>query len=151
MSFPRILASPLAGTAAVIAALCLLVIPLHRLTSAPPLVAVHTVETAAARMDIPAVLRVKLLAPAQRVVVKNTDGIILLVLSNLPAGESERDAVLHLAGDAVELVVRADFGDSAAETAVFLTVLPDAYEERTCYMTGTGTLEETLRFTWHGH
>jgi hypothetical protein len=43
----------------------------------------------------------------------------------------------------------ADFGDQAAETAEFLTVMPDGYEEQTRYVTGSGLLEETLRYEWH--
>lgn len=148
MSFPRILVSPLAGTAGVIAGLCLLAIPLHRLTSAPPAAAPKAVVPAA-NEEIPSVLRVKLLTPAKRLTVKTADGKMLLDITDVPAGETERDAALQLTDDTVELEVHADFENSDAETAVFLTVMPDEYDQRTGYMTGCKTLQETLRFTWH--
>lgn len=150
MSFPRILASPLAGTAGVIAGLCLLAIPLHRLTSAPPAAAPSAVVPAA-NEEIPSVLRVKLLTPAKRLTVKTVDAKILLDMTDVPAGETERDTVLQLIDDAVELEVHADFENSSAETAVFLTVMPDGHEQRTGYMTGCKILQETLRFTWQAH
>lgn len=147
MSAKRWLGSPLAGTAGVLAGLCLLAIPLRKLTSAPP--AQPAVLTENSAEEIPAVLRVKLLAPAKRLLVKTPDGAVLLDIPQPPAGESEHDAVLHLDDDGLDLVLSADFGDMPSETAVFLTVLPDGHEEQTRYATGSGLLEETLRYEWH--
>lgn len=150
MSAKRWLASPLAGTAGVLAGLCLIAIPLRKLTSAPPAPASAPPETSAA--EIPSVLRVKLLAPAKRLIVKTPDGAVLLDKPQPTAGESEHDAVIHFDDGGLDLVLAADFGDSPAETAVFLTVLPDGLEEQTRYATGSGLMEETLRFEWrHEH
>lgn len=151
MNFPRILASPLAGTAGVVAVLCLIAGPLHRLTSSAPVALAKPASAAVSNMEISTVLRMRLLAPAKRVVVETTKGKILLDLSGVPAGESEHDLPLSPADGVVELTLQADFCDVAAETAVFLTVMPDAYEERTAYAIGRGRLEETLRFVWHEH
>jgi hypothetical protein len=147
MSAKRWLGSPLAGTAGVLAGLCLLAIPLRRLTSAPPVAPSVSIETSAA--EIPSVLRVKLLAPAKRLLVKTPDGAVLLDVAQPAAGESEHDAVLHLADGGTDLVLSADFGAMPAETAVFLTVLPDGLEEQTRCATGNGLLEETLHYEWH--
>jgi hypothetical protein len=98
---------------------------------------------------MPAVLRVKLLAPAKRLLVKTTGGKILLDMPSAPAGESEHDAMLPHADGGLDLALTADFGGSAAETAVFLTVMPDGREEQTRHATGGGLLEETLRYEWH--
>lgn len=147
MSAKRWLGSPLAGTAGVLAGLCLLVIPLRQLTSAPPLR--PAVPTELSVTEMPAVLRVKLLAPAKRLLVKTTDGEILLDMPFAPAGETEHEVVLSLADGGLDLALTADFGDSTIETAVFLTVLPDGLEELTRHAIGSGMLEDTLRFEWH--
>lgn len=150
MSAFRWLASPLAGTAGVLAGLCLLAIPLRKLTSATPVTQASKVEVS--ETEIPAVLRLKLLAPAQRLLVKNADGTILLDMPSPPAGESEHDVVLRFADGALELSLAAEFGVETAETAVFLTVMPDGHEEQTRYVTGSGLLEETLHYGWrHAH
>jgi hypothetical protein len=150
MSAKRWLGSPLAGTAGVLAGLCLIAIPLRKLTSAPPAPTSSSLETSAA--EIPSVLRVKLLAPAKRLLVKTPDGTVLLDMPQPAAGESEHDAVLHFDDDGLDLVLSADFCDSQAETAAFLTVMPDGREEQTRYATGSGLLEETLSYNWHhGH
>jgi hypothetical protein len=147
MSAKRWLGSPLAGTAGVLAGLCLIAIPLRKLTSAPPAPLSASRETSAA--EIPSVLRVKLLAPANRLLVKTADGAVLLDMQQPSAGESEHDAMLPIADGELYLVLLADFGDSPAETAVFLTVMPDGIESQTRYATGSGLLEETLRYEWH--
>jgi len=134
----------------VLAGLCLLSIPLRKLTSAAPVL--QAAQVGVSEMEIPAVLRVKLLAPAQRLLVKNADGTILLDMPTPPAGESEHDVVLRLADGALELSLAAEFGVDAAETAVFLTVMPDGHEEQTRFMTGSGLLDETLHYEWrHAH
>lgn len=150
MSANRWTGSPLAGTAAVLAGLCLIAIPLRQLTSAPPAMLSAPVETSAT--EIPAVLRVKLLAPAQRLLVKSPDGTVLLDLQQPPAGESEHDALPRFTNGGLDLELAADFGGMAAETAVFLTVMPDGREGQTRHATGSGLLEETLHYEWHhGH
>lgn len=145
------LASPLAGTAAVMAGLCLLAIPLRKLTSADPVPEVRAAPAALASGVIPAVLRLRLLAPAQRVTLKTAAGTILLDMRNPAAGESEHDAAIPFEGDGLEISLQADFGEAGPETAVFLTVMPDGYEDQTRYAIGAGRLEETLRYEWHPH
>ncbi len=147
MSAKRWLASPLAGTAGVLAGLLLIAIPLRQLTSAPP--APPSAPQEPSLTEIPAVLRVKLLAPANRLLVKTPDGAVLLDIPQPPAGESEHDAVLPIADGGLDLVLSAEFGNSPEETAVFLTVMPDGREEQTRYITGNGLLEETLSYDWH--
>lgn len=149
MSASRWLATPLAGTAGVLAGLCLLAIPLRKLTSAAPDPQARPAPAVVSTAEIPAVLRVKLLAPAKRLTLKNADGTILLDEPSPPAGESEHDVALRFNDGELDIALAADFGDQAAETAVFLTVMPDGYEEQTRYVTGSGLLEETLRFEWH--
>jgi hypothetical protein len=153
MRMPVFLTSPLAGTAAVCVGLAALAVPLHRLTSAPPVVAAPVMESAEASVaGTPAVLRLKLLAPAAKVTVASPDGTILLDLADIPAGESEHDVKLPLNHNVGELDVCADFGGSAAETAVFITIMPDGMEERVCFITGSGRVRDVLRFEWpHEH
>ena len=150
MSAKHWLGSPLAGTAGVLAGLCLLSIPLRQLTSAPPVSASSVQESHSS--EIPAVLRIKLLAPAQRLSIKTPEGKVLLDIPQPPMGESEHDVLLRFADGDIALVLTADFGNSAAETAVFLTVMPDGREEQTRYAIGSGLVEETLRYDWqHEH
>jgi hypothetical protein len=148
----RWLTSPLAGTAGVIAGLCLISIPLRQLTSAPPVQAVIQSGPLVSGDEIPAVLRLKLLAPAKSLRLETGDGRTLLDKKNLQAGDSEHDAPLRLTDDECDIILVADFGDHASETAVFLTVMPDGLEERTRHATGSGVIEETLRYEWrHAH
>jgi hypothetical protein len=145
----RWLTSPLAGTAGVIAGLCLISIPLRRLTSAPPVAAVMPAGPLVASDAIPAVFRLKLLAPARMLRLETTDGETLLDRKNLQAGESEHDVALRLIDGETDIRLVADFGDQASETAVFLTVMPDGHEEQIGYATGDGVVEETLHYEWH--
>lgn len=146
------LASPLAGTAVVVAALAMVSIPLRHLTSAPPAASAVPSEQPGAESDqIPAVLRVKLLKPAKRVAVEASAGGILLELGDCPVGETEHDAMVDLTDGDLELRLIADFDDQEEETAVFLTVMPDGHEGRTGFATGTGLLDETLEFDWSHH
>ena len=154
MSATRWHTSPLLATAVVLVGLCLLAVPLHRLTSAtpPPLPLPPSVPAASAGSSITAVLRVKLLAPARDIRLETLDGIVLLEAESLPAGESEHDATVALDDGTLALALRAAFDDEVMETAVFLTVLPDGHEEQTRFATGAGVLEETLYFEWsHAH
>lgn len=145
----RWLTSPLAGTAGVIAGLYLISIPLRDLTSAPPVAAVTPAAPVVSGDEIPAVLRLKLLAPARSLRLETGDGRTLLDQKNLQAGDSEHDAVLRFADDECDIMLVADFVDQASETAVFLTVMPDGHEERTRHAIGNGVLEETLHYEWH--
>ncbi|MEI6653484.1 MAG: hypothetical protein WCP45_01845 [Verrucomicrobiota bacterium] len=138
------------GTAGVLAALGLLAIPLRHLTSptparSTPATVPHPTATT------PAVLRLKLLTPARSIRVHAGNGAILLDLTNVPAGESEHDASLPRHGRILDLLLESDFGDSPSDTAIFLTVMPDACEEQTRYVIGRGKLAEPLRYDWHPH
>ncbi len=150
MSFTRWHASPLAGTVGVLAALAFLAIPLRELTGRPRAGASSgSVSTGAEENMTPAVLRLKLLDPVGKLVIRGADGGLLLESGPMPAGESEHDVRIPLADGVCELVLTAGTGDG--ETAVFLTVMPDGLPDETRYMTGSGTLDETLRFEWHMH
>ena len=144
-------ASPLAGTAGVLAGLCLLAVPLRKLTSAAPVPAAPAAKPVAASNEISAVLRLRMLAPATRVTLRCATGKIVLEQKNLPAGESEHDAMIPFDDGRVELILQADFGDAAADTAVFLTVMPDGFEDQTRYAIGSGVIEEPLLYEWHVH
>jgi hypothetical protein len=150
MSGTRWFASPLAGTAGVLAGLGLLSIPLRKLTSAEPVPSVQAAPATAAAHELPAVLRLRLLVPASRVNVLDEQGKMLLDLSETPAGESEHDVRIPFEAGRMELTLQAEFSGEA-ETALFLTVMPDGYEDQTRYTIGTGALEETLHFEWHVH
>lgn len=145
----RWLASPLTGTACVLAALSLLAIPLRHLTSPGRLQPAPAPATAPG--GIHAVLRLRLLAPASRVVVTTADGKPVLDRRDLPPGESEHDAVIPMDAGALDLRLRADCGTANAETAVFLTVMPDGYEDQTRYGIGRGLIDEPLRYEWRTH
>ncbi len=145
----RWFSSPLAGTAVVLAGLCLLAIPLRKLTSARPVTQVAPAAAVVSTREIPAVLRIKLLDPANRVALQAPDGTIVLGIEDPVAGESEYDVQVRLTDDEIDLDLVAEFADEASETAVFVTLMPDGYEERTAYATGAGRLEESLRFDWH--
>ena len=140
--------SPLAATAVVLAGLALLAIPLRGLTGL-------TQEAASVELPVetdqtmPAVLRVKVLDPVERLVIRTTGGQMLLEAGTMPAGEIEHDAEIPLDDGVCELVLTAEAGEG--ETAVFLTVMPDGFPDETRYATGSGELEETLRFEWHIH
>jgi len=148
----KMLHSPLAGTAGVLAALGLLAVPLHRLTSARPTPPAPRVaaKPSADRLT-PAVLRLKLLTPARSIRLRTEAGATLFDLSDVAAGESEYDASLPIRNEALELLLEADLGAGPSDTAVFLTVMPDAREGQTRYIIGNGALTQPLRFNWHAH
>jgi len=147
----RWLVSPVAGTAGVLAAIGLLAIPLRHLTSAEenPVLPDATAASAKANKTIHAVLRLRLLAAAKHVTVTTADGVVLLDSRDMAAGESECDVVVPWADRGLDLTLRADFGTGAAATAVFLTVMPDGYDDQTRYAIGAGPIEEGLRYEWH--
>jgi hypothetical protein len=148
-----VFASPLAGTAAVMAGLAVMAVPLYRLTSAAPVVARLAVETPQGCSSVlPSVLRLKLLTPAKKVIVRLPGGASLLDLADVPAGESEHDTGVLLEHGSCELELVADFDSATSETAVFLTVMPDGLDEETLFTTGSGHLEDVLHFEWpHEH
>ena len=93
-------------------------------------------------------ITLKLLAPAESVVVKTADGQVIWKLGKTPAGDLETQAPLPLDHGGVDLTVELDFGGGPAETAVFLTLAPDGLEEQTRHAIGSGRIEETLHFAW---
>jgi hypothetical protein len=133
----------------VLLGLGLLAVPLRKLTSAENLQTPARAPAVSSLARMPAVLRLRLLAAAERVVVKTAQGGILLDLPDLPAGESEHDAFISIEEGALELAVEADLGNGVADSALFLTVMPDGYESETRYMIGQGPTEEILFFRWH--
>jgi len=149
MRISRLFASPLAGTAAVLVGLAVLAVPLHRLTSAPPVVATVAVETKGGRESTThAVLRLKLLVPARKLTIGLPGGVPLLDLADVPVGDSDHDVDLALDHGVCELELSADFGEAAVETAVFLTIVPDGLEEKILFTIGTGRMRDVLRFEW---
>jgi hypothetical protein len=140
--------SPLFGTVGVLAGLGLLAIPLHRLTSTPPAPPSERIATAAAGADTPALLRLKLLAPAARIRLATEDGRVLIDLTQVPAGESEHDTTLAIRDGHLDLMLEADLDASPTDTAVFLTIMPDGREEQTRYVIGTGAVSEPVRYAW---
>ena len=147
MTALRWLASPLTGTVGVLTGLGFLSIPLRELTSRPAKPEI-VVEEAAAE-NVSAVLRLKLLAPAKRVTVEDSKGAKLIDVSESPAGETEHEAQISLDRGHADLTLTVDFGD--AESAAFLTVMPDGREDQTRYLIGSGETSETLTFTWPAH
>ncbi len=150
MRTPAILTSPLAGTTAVMVALALIAIPLYRLTTAHAAPRVFKVESPTVDDELvtPAVLRLKLLAPAGKLTVGVPGALPLLDLSKIPAGDFEHDVKLPIRDGLCELEVIADFGDATAETAVFLTAMPDGLVDKTLFITGVGELHDVMRFQW---
>lgn len=148
MNGSRWFASPLAGTAGVLAGLCLLAIPLRQLTTARHPLAPPASAAVEAPAGIHAVLRLRLLAPATRVVVITAAGVTLLDRRGLGAGESEHDALIPRVAGGLDLRLQADFSAGGAETAAFLTVMPDGYDDQTRYGIGRGRIDEPLRYEW---
>lgn len=143
--------SPLLGTALVALALGLLAIPLHRLTakqdpvtgagnsSGPP--------PAAAGDSMPCILRLRALAPLRDVELLDRNGKAIFHHKQLEAGETEWETPLAWHDGEIDLQLIAEAADQ--ETAVFLTVMPDGYEERTAYAIGSGRIDEELHFEWN--
>jgi len=149
MSGQHWLASPLTGTFGVLVGLGILAVPLHRLTSVESVRVMQAPVAVERPAGIPAVLRLRLLAPVEHLVLTTGVGGMLLDQAELAAGETEYDVVLPLRDDELEIHLTADLGRD--ETAVFLTILPDGREERTCYVIGRGGVEDLLRYDWHTH
>jgi len=142
------LASPLTATAGVMAALALISIPLIRLTSA-----VTVAPPSASADDIRAsnaVLRLRTLVPISQISIRDADGTRLLRLKNTAAGESEHDVALPIQHGGLDLELAVS--GATAETAVFLTVMPDGREELTRHSIGSGDFKEVLHYEWpHDH
>lgn len=149
----RWLHTPLAGTAFVLAGIGVIAIPLQRLTSATKAQAPAATQAPAVTEDetLPAVLRLRLLDAAKRVVISDANDTVLLELANAPSGETEHDVGIKLSGHELELGLRVEFADAGNESAAFLTVMPDAHDEQTAYVIGSGQIEEILRYEWHAH
>jgi len=149
----RWLHTPLAGTAFVLAGIGVIAIPLHRLTSAAKAQVPAATQVLPVIEDetLPAVLRLRLLDAAKRVVVSDARGAVLWDLADVAPGETEHDVGIKLSGHELELSLRMEFADGGNESAAFLTVMPDAHEEQTSYAIGSGQIEETLRYEWDAH
>jgi hypothetical protein len=148
MTALRWLASPLTGTVGVLTGLGFLSIPLRELTSRPAKPEI-VVKAEISTDQVSAVLRLKLLAPAKHVTVEDAKGSKLIELAEAPAGESEHEARFLLESGHADLTLSVDFGD--AESAAFLTVMPDGREDQTRYLIGSGETSETLTFAWPAH
>lgn len=150
MNMRKILTSPLSATAGVIAGLALLAIPMRQLTSAPPVPVPTAVPTAASNV-VRTWLKLKLLTPAKSMTLSNPAGDVIWKLAETPAGDMENDIELQLVEGTLDLTLHVEFGDQAGETAVFLTLLPDGLEEQTRHAIGSGSIEESLHFSWPIH
>lgn len=150
MNLRKLLTSPLSATAGVLVGLALLAIPLRQLTSAPA-VPVPTAVSTKASDAVRTWLKLKLLTPAKSVTLSNPAGQVIWKLAETPAGDVENDIEIQLAEGTLDLTLNVDFGDHSAETAVFLTLLPDGLEEQTRHAIGSGSLDESLHFAWPGH
>ena len=146
----RCLVSPVTGTAGVLAAMGLLAIPLHHLTPTAENHASPSASTPTTRSgkSLHAVVRLRLLAAAKRVTVTTADGAILLDVRNAAAGESEWDVNVPWADGEVDLTLHTDIDAGAATTAVFLTLMPDGYDDQTRYAIGAGPIDERLSYEW---
>jgi hypothetical protein len=96
-------------------------------------------------------LKLKLLTPAKSMTLSNPAGDVIWKLAETPAGDVETDIELQLVEGTLDLTLHVEFGDQAGETAVFLTLLPDGLEEQTRHAIGSGSIEESLHFSWPIH
>lgn len=142
--------SPLMATAIVWAGIGLLALPLRTLTAHHPVASPPAATTAGPveKSTEPAVLRLRLLMPAQSVELRGMDDTVLWRLDNPPAGEAEKDVTLPIEGNRLELTLTATFAAAPGDTAVFLTVMPDGREQREAHAIGSGTIDGHLSFIW---
>ena len=150
--------SPLAATVVVCAVLAALAIPLRRLTTDRVVVGLPAASGMAGvrqhdghAHEFSGVLRVRLLAPVASLAVTTTEGGVLWRAGALEAGEHEADSEFLLIDNALELLVEADFGESSADSALFLTVLPDGLSGITHYLIGSGRIDDVLFYEWNPH
>ncbi len=150
MNLRKLITSPLSATAGVIAGLALLAIPMRQLTSAPPVPVPTAVPTAASDV-VRTWVKLKLLTPAKTVTLSNPAGEVIWKLAETPAGDMETDIGIQMVEGTLDLTLHVEFGDQTGETAVFLTLLPDGLEEQTRHAIGSGSVEESLHFSWPIH
>ncbi len=145
-----ILHTPLAATLGVLLGMLVLMIPLQRLTSKTP--AIQAPPTNVEIDDcVMAWASLRLLAPAQSVVLRQADGQTVWSTGPVAAGEHEsRFSLPPLPGQA-EFILEITFSDTTDETAAFLTLAPDGFEEASCHAIGRGHIRELLRFEWSDH
>lgn len=160
---PRSLHTPLAGTAVVVLALAAIAVPLAKLTRSsadakggaldPVASAVSPTrpDEATPPARVPAVARIRLLQPAEELTLRTSRGEVLLALRELPAGESEHDLQIPLAQGQTCMLLDARMTPAANETAVFVTLMPDGYEDRTAYAIGSSPMQQSLQFSWGTH
>lgn len=142
-------ASPLYSTLAVLAGLGLLAWPLRSMTRpADHPVATPSQAVSRAPEAVSGVLRLRLLAAAESVEVCDQRGAVVWKTGPLEAGEHEAVVRFPIDGPDLDLAVKAVFSSPDAETALFLTVLPDNREDRTAYAIGAGRLQAPLAFHW---
>jgi hypothetical protein len=144
-------ASPLFSTAIVLAGLAGMAVPLHRLTYGAAARAPAAAAVAAPAGEVrPGLLRLRLLAPAGMVAIRDRAGGLLWESGPLPAGEHEHAlAALAIEAGHLDLEVAADFPGLEGETALFLTVLPDGLDERVAWLVGPASARDWLEFNWH--
>jgi len=138
----------------VVAVLASLSVPLRRLTGDRPAVSQSRVaDTVVEGGDerIAGVMRLRLLAPANSLEVATTEGDVLWRVDRLEAGEHERNVAFRADGGVLEVFVGVEFDEPEADTALFLTVLPDGVEEMTRYAIGAGRIDDLLVYEWNPH
>lgn len=143
----RCLDTPLVATAVVLLICGSLVHPLWRLTHDDGQKPEVTAPVVHLDQKIGAVLRVRTLKKLSEIQVHDGRGALVWSARDLDAGENEYDIQIGM-DKVVDLKVRVVFSEGSEESAVFLTVLPDGYEDRTRYLIGSGEVEETLSYDW---
>lgn len=148
MSWLPWLASPLVATAGVATCLGLLALPLRKLTSAEAQPSALSESVVLTKNEVSAVLRLHLLVPAKLVLLRSSEGKELIRANDLEAGKSEYDLRIPFSGSKIDLALEADMGAQAADTAIFVTLMPDAHEEETRFVIGYGLIHDSLHFKW---
>jgi hypothetical protein len=142
--------TPLAATAGALIGLLLLIIPLRHLTSRAP-VAHQAAQGVEIDDCVMAWASLRLLAPAESVVLRQTDGAPVWSAGAMAAGEHGTRLALPPLPGKTEFILEITFQNTTSETAAFLTLAPDGLEEVTCHAIGRGTIRELLRFEWTAH
>lgn len=139
--------SPLLGTALILVSMAAIAVPLDRLTSkSQPSPEPGPVVGREVGTTIPGYLRITTLDPLRSLRVLTLDGETIASLENPEPGEHEVEAELPWENRSIDLTVMALGGEKS--TAIFVTAMPDRYEERTAYAIGSGQIREELRFEW---
>lgn len=148
MKLPRLLNTPLAATAGVLVGLSLLAIPLHQLTSAPPVQPRVNVEPPSSSTT-PSWVTLKLLETASAVKLSTTDGDLLWSLDESEPGDYETQVGLPIQDGKLELILEVNFEDKQKETVAILTILPDGLPTQSNHtLVGSGHLLDLLEFNW---